>query len=166
MPSGVYKHKSPSEETKQKMSKSLKGRVFSKKWKMKISKALLGKKKKPFSEEHKKKISESNIGRKRKPFSEETRRKMSESQKGKHHTKETRLKMSKSKSGKKCHLWKGGISKENRKIRGNIKFRLWREAIFIRDSWTCQKYKIKSGNGKSVYLHPHHIQNFAQYPEL
>ena len=54
-----------------------------------------------------------------------------------------------------------GLSTESEKIRKSIEFRLWREAIFARDNWTCQKTKIKGGK-----LHPHHIQNFAQYPEL
>jgi len=57
--------------------------------------------------------------------------------------------------------WKGGCQSENNRIRGRIEFRLWREAIFARDNWTCQKYGIKGGT-----LHPHHIKNFAQYPEL
>lgn len=63
--------------------------------------------------------------------------------------------------GEKCHLWKGGITPENLKIRASIEFRLWREAVFARDNWTCQKYFIKGGK-----LHPHHIKNFAEYQEL
>ena len=43
----------------------------------------------------------------------------------------------------------------------SIDFRLWREAVFARDNWICQKYGLRGGK-----LHPHHIQNFAQYPEL
>ena len=42
-----------------------------------------------------------------------------------------------------------------------MEFRLWREAVFARDNWTCQKYGIKGGR-----LHPHHIKNFSEYPEL
>ena len=63
--------------------------------------------------------------------------------------------------GKKNPSWKGGITPENRKFRTNIEFRLWRESVFARDNWTCQKYGIKGGK-----LNPHHIKNFAQYPEL
>jgi len=63
--------------------------------------------------------------------------------------------------GKKSHLWKGGITPRNMQIRRGIEFRLWREAIFARDNWTCQKCKIR---GK--ILNSHHVQNFAQYPEL
>jgi hypothetical protein len=63
--------------------------------------------------------------------------------------------------GEKCHLWRGGISTENNKIRGCIEYRLWREAVFARDSWTCQKTKIIG-----CRLVAHHINNFADYPEL
>ena len=58
-------------------------------------------------------------------------------------------------------LWKGGISTENHLIRGSIEYKLWGKAVFIKDSWTCQKCKLKG-----IYLHSHHIQNFADYPEL
>ena len=54
-----------------------------------------------------------------------------------------------------------GKSTKNKRIRQSIEYRLWREAVFARDNWTCQKYKIKGGK-----LHPHHILNFAEYPEL
>lgn len=57
--------------------------------------------------------------------------------------------------------WQGGINPENDTIRKSIDSRLWREAVFARDNWTCQKYGIKGGK-----LMAHHIQNFAQYPEL
>jgi len=63
--------------------------------------------------------------------------------------------------GSKCPTWKGGITPENVSIRHGIEFRLWREAVFARDNWTCQKYKIKGGK-----LHPHHVKNFSEYPEL
>lgn len=80
----VFRH---SEETKRKIGKASKGRVFSK--------------------EHKRKISASNKGKpssmKGKTFSKEHRRKMSESHKGNKHTPEARRKMSESKKGKRRH---------------------------------------------------------------
>jgi len=68
--------------------------------------------------------------------------------------------------GEKSGNWKGGITPENKRIRTGIEFRLWREAVFARDNWTCQKCGVKSGNGEAVYLHSHHILNFADYPEV
>jgi 5-methylcytosine-specific restriction endonuclease McrA len=47
-------------------------------------------------------------------------------------------------------------------IRAGIDFRLWREAVFARDNWTCQRCLKRGGQ----ILHPHHIKSFAKYPEL
>ena len=142
---------------------------------------------KPHTEEAKKKMREAHsrywLGKKRpdisrankgKILSEETKRKISRAGKGrkawnkgkKYHlnykeTEEHRRKISESKKGSKAYQWKGGISKINKRIRAGIEFRLWREAVFARDNWICQKYGVKGGR-----LQPHHIKNFAQYPEL
>ena len=99
-------------------------------------------------------------------LSEETKERMRKAAKERLKRKEVRIKLSKSHQGEKCYRWKGGVTRENKKIRQNIEFRLWREAVFARDNWTCQKCGARSGNGKEVYLHPHHLQNFAAYPEL
>jgi 5-methylcytosine-specific restriction endonuclease McrA len=72
-----------------------------------------------------------------------------------------RNKMSASQKGNKGSNWQGGKTSVNETIRHGIEFRLWRESVFVRDNWTCQKCKIKGG-----YLHPHHIKNFSKYPEL
>ena len=64
-------------------------------------------------------------------------------------------------AGKTNGRWRGGITPQNIKIRMSIEYYLWHEAVFARDNWTCQKYGIRGGR-----LHAHHIQNFAQYPEL
>jgi len=63
--------------------------------------------------------------------------------------------------GEKGHNWQGGLTKKSKIIRGSIEYSLWRESVFSRDNWTCQKNGIKGGR-----LHAHHIKNFAQYPEL
>lgn len=106
-------------------------------------------------------------------LSEETKRKMSLAKIGKHsthtHTEETKKKISKAKIGKiaewrrgeKSNFWKGGITPINKTIRHSIEFRLWREAVFARDNWTCQKCKKRGGR-----LHSHHIKSFANFPEL
>lgn len=100
-------------------------------------------KKNPYSKEVTEQMSKSHKGVKLPPFSEERRRNMGNTKKGEKHW-----------------LWKGGITPENKRIRNSIDFRLWREATFARDNWTCQKCKVKGGR-----LQPHHIWNFAQYPE-
>ncbi len=119
------------------------------------------------SKEHceKKRLSaiKSGVGKwmKGKSLSKETKNKISEFQKGRVKSLETRLKLSISHKGSKHWSWKGGITKENEIIRNNIEYRLWREAVFARDNWTCQKTGIKGDK-----LHSHHIYNFSQYPEL
>lgn len=70
-------------------------------------------------------------------------------------------KICKSNSGEKGSNWKGGITPANKKVRNGIEFRLWREAVFARDNWTCQKCKKRGGE-----LRAHHILNFSEWIEL
>lgn len=139
MPKGVYK--------RTEKSKNAKG----KHWKL--------------SEEIKEKMRKSqNSGRFKDghSVSNNCKEKSSEAHKGIKLSEEHRRKISKSHSGEKCHLWKGGITQENLKIRAGIEIRLWREAVFARDNWTCQKCGDNSGGN----LNAHHIQNFAEVIEL
>lgn len=82
--------------------------------------------------------------------SEETKLKMSLSQKGKPR-----------KRGEFSSNWRGGKTKIYKQLRSTIDFKNWRKSVFDRDNYTCQKYLIKG-----CKLHPHHIQNFSQFPEL
>lgn len=84
----------------------------------------------------------------RRKLSEETKKKISKSHMGLH-------------KGDRNPRWKGGITPENLKIRHSIEYNLWRESVFARDNWTCQKTGIKGGK-----LVSHHILNFSKYPEL
>ena len=99
-----------------------------------------------------------NTGRR---FLKVHREKLRKAKEGKILSEKHRKKISKSHKGNKSHFWKGGITLKNKIIRESIEFSLWREVVFARDNWTCQKYGTKGGK-----LHPHHIQNFADYPEL
>jgi len=63
--------------------------------------------------------------------------------------------------GKKNHMWKGGITPINKKIRRSLEFKFWREAVFMRDNYTCQICGERGGT-----LHPNHIKKFSDYPKL
>jgi 5-methylcytosine-specific restriction endonuclease McrA len=69
-------------------------------------------------------------------------------------------------SGEKCPFWKGGKSYESKRIRKGIEWKLWREAVFKRDNYTCQDCGIRSGKGIKVELHPHHIKQYAIHIDL
>jgi hypothetical protein len=174
----------PSKETRDKLSKARMGDKNPAKRldvRRKISLACLGRK---LSKEHREKVRLGNLGKiipeevkekmrknakananygmRGKKHSTETKQKISRAKKGHKMSEETRLKLSISRPrGNKHHAWKGGITPTMIKIRNSIDFRLWREAVFARDNWTCQKTNKKGGN-----LCAHHIQNFAQFPEL
>lgn len=59
------------------------------------------------------------------------------------------------------HNWKGGTSSESERIRKSIEYRLWREAIFSRDNFTCQFCGSRGGK-----LNADHIKPFSLFPEL
>jgi hypothetical protein len=63
--------------------------------------------------------------------------------------------------GSNHHFWKGGITPINVKIRTSVEAILWRKSVYERDKYTCQKC-AKVGNK----LRAHHINNFADFPEL
>lgn len=173
-----HKH---SQETKDKISKIHTGRKESKETRIKKSIALKGKntwaKGGKLSKEHKKSISDANKGRvpwnKGKKMSKDTMEKMSKAIKKSYRegrriafcSQETREKISKSRKGKcsgsECHLWKGGITPENKKIRHSVEYKIWRKTVFLRDNFTCQKCNQHGGE-----LNSHHINNFADFPEL
>ena len=103
------------------------------------------------------------LGRK---LSLESRKKMSEAQKGKKRSIEHRMAMSAAMKGDKCYNWKGGITLASKIIRNSVVYKLWREAVFKRDDWTCIFCTAKSGKGKKVVLHADHIKPFVLFPEL
>ena len=63
--------------------------------------------------------------------------------------------------GKDNNMWKGGITPENRRIRGSSEYKDWRIKVFQRDDYTCQDC-----GSRGIYLHADHIKPFAYYPEL
>lgn len=120
----------------------------------------------PFSEEHKRNIKLALTGRKR---SEKERRaialgKLGEKnpQYGKKPSPETRLKLSQSAK----RYWGPRIDKDKQqqydRIRHSVEMKLWREAVFKRDGYTC----VWCGDNHGGNLNADHIQEFAYHPEL
>lgn len=171
----AHKNKIVSNETRKKISianignKKRLGKRHSKKTKEKLRQVNLGKK---HSKETKEKISKklkeighlppSNKGNK---MTQESKDKISKNHSrywlGKKQSKESIEKRVKQIRGDKNCNWKGGITPKNIKIRHSSEYKLWRESVFKKDNFTCQKYSTSGGE-----LNAHHINNFADFPEL
>lgn len=76
-------------------------------------------------------------------------------------SKEHRDKISKANSGERSHLWKGGITKENHKIRTSREYKAFVRECLVRDGFTCQLCKHVGGD-----LEVHHIKPFATHKSL
>lgn len=78
---------------------------------------------------------------------------------------EWRKKMSKLRRGKNNNMYIDGLGRERagkrNQNRHTLDYRLWREAVFERDDFTCQDCGLRG-----VVLHGHHIKGWAEYPEL
>lgn len=82
------------------------------------------------------------------------------------HSKQAFEKRRKTITGKNHWNWQGGKTDESRKLRNSYEYKQWRNAVFIRDNYTCQECKAKSCGGNKVILNADHIKPFAFYPEL
>ena len=65
------------------------------------------------------------------------------------------------KYGSENFMWKGGVTPINEKIRKSHEYKLWRNAVYERDNYTCIWCGKRGGK-----LHADHIKPFAYYPEL
>lgn len=172
MPTGVYFR---TEETRKSLSISRKGRKFpnrkrkgnlSIEHRKNISISLIGR---IVSKETRKKIGASNSvalrgnipWNKGKKTSVEQKQKLSDAHKGEVHSEERRKRKSERMKGAKSKWWKGGLTLINKKIRTSFEYRIWREAVFKRDDWTCVWCGERGGK-----LNADHIKSFAVFPEL
>ena len=152
-----------SEETIEKIRLSNLGKKRSVETREKIRIYHLGRK---LSLEHRQNIGKKQIGKKHSVLA---KRNMSLAQKGKKVSEETKNKIRLALLGRKNpnnsgHLhsgWKGGITPKNMLIRHSFEYKKWSESVFKQNNYIDQKTGIRGGK-----LVAHHIQNFAQYPEL
>ena len=92
---------------------------------------------------------------------QDTRQKLRNSALGRKHTPETIEKIRQANLGEKSPRWKGGINPINNSIRKSLEYRLWRNAVFERDEYTCVWCKAKG-----VKIQADHIKPFSLFPEL
>jgi len=57
--------------------------------------------------------------------------------------------------------YKGGIEKENDRARKSMEYKVWRDAVFKRDDYTCQ-----SCGAKGCYVEADHVMPFCDFPDL
>lgn len=100
------------------------------------------------------------VWNKGKKLSPEHREKARVAMLGKKHSLETRIKMSNARRGSKNHNYVDGMSKYSGKHYADIRYKMWREFVFKRDDFTCQRCLVKG-----CYIEAHHIKGWAQYPE-
>lgn len=104
----------------------------------------------------------------------ETRHRQSESHTGdkngfygKRHTTETRGVLSEKnigennpnygKYGEDAPNWQGGLTPRIQAIRNSDAYKNWREAVYLRDNWTCMECGARSASGMCVELNAHHV---------
>lgn len=89
---------------------------------------------------------------------------------GKKHTEEQRKKISDAHKLRVSlgihHLYRGGLTSINDKVRNTMEYKLWRERVFKRDKYTCKFCGARNGNGKNIYLEADHIQPFSKFKDL
>lgn len=79
---------------------------------------------------------------------------------------ETRIKISASSQGVPLSDWDGFSRSKHVRERFTVAYKEWRESVFDRDDYTCQRCDKRSRSGEPVKLNAHHIFNFKSHPDL
>lgn len=99
-------------------------------------------------------------------FSDEHKIKISKRIKGIKRSFETREKLSRYR-GPLASGWKGGGKRD-----WSFKHKFWKDSVFERDNYTCQKCGIKRSDKckecghQSIQINAHHIKTYVSFPEL
>lgn len=141
----VGRHRKQTQETKEKISRKNKYKHLSLKSEFKVGHEV--------PKEIREKMSKSHKGKKQ---TRDHTEKIRLANLGKRRTPEQKIKI----SGEKSHLWRGGITPLNQKIRRSAEYKWWRIAVFERDNYTC------IWCGERGRLNADHIKPFALFPEL
>ena len=64
-------------------------------------------------------------------------------------------------TGEKSAKWEGGKTAEAKCRRTRAEYKKWRQAVFERDDYTCQKCGKRGG-----FLEAHHVKEACNYPDL
>jgi hypothetical protein len=132
------------------------GRKLSPEHRRKISNALKGKSPKNLSQINSNKGGVGNPMFGRRETLEQTEARIAKCR-GKKRSLEIRQAMSRRMRGVNSPWYKGGVTQENKRLRKSLEFKVWREAVFHRDNFTCQNCKTRGG-----ILHPHHLNSFSK----
>lgn len=62
--------------------------------------------------------------------------------------------------------WDGFITPERTRVRQSAEYEMWRSSVFERDNYKCQCCGARNGKGRKIVLHAHHIESFANNPDL
>ena len=89
-----------------------------------------------------------------------TKKKMSDSHKDNPKVLKHLKELGKKHSGENHWNWKGGITSEMKQIRSTEEYQVWRQKVYARDNWKCQKCDKK----KDIVAH--HKKSFKDYPKL
>ena len=55
----------------------------------------------------------------------------------------------------------GKVRRQRNRHNGDMRYKRWRDAVYQRDNYTCQKCQTRGG-----YLNAHHIKSWAKYKKL